>query len=336
MIRPSALGDVCRTVPVLASLHAHFPGAIIDWVVQDTFAEAVEAHPALANVIPFPRKRFSNWWKSPGIANEMRQWFASLAKPSYDKVFDLQGLGRSGLMSRATKSRNRVGYRSARELAWIGYNTRHDRPTSTHIVDQMLELLEREGINTPSPDMQLYVDDQTEEQFFADTALQNLRQQPYALLAPTSRWKSKQWPAERWAQLIDPLRERGYDNILLTGAAHESPQVQPLLDATRDNPAVINLIGQTTITETMAVIKHAALVIANDSAPLHMAVGFHRPLVALFGPTDPAFVGPYRCDDRVIRKYDADKDGHVNFRKLKDDDRLMQRITVADVLVKLE
>ena len=59
VVRPSALGDVCRTVPVVASLRAAFPDARIDWVVQDSFAAAVAAHPAVDEVVAFPRARFA-------------------------------------------------------------------------------------------------------------------------------------------------------------------------------------------------------------------------------------------------------------------------------------
>ncbi len=65
IIRPSALGDVCRTVPVLVSLRTAFPEAAIDWVVQEEFTDAVSGHPGLTEVIPFPRRRLARWWSGP-------------------------------------------------------------------------------------------------------------------------------------------------------------------------------------------------------------------------------------------------------------------------------
>ena len=73
IIRPSALGDVCRSVPVLCSLRGAFPAARIDWLVQDTFADAVSAHPALSNIVTFERARFGRW-ASPASMAACRSW----------------------------------------------------------------------------------------------------------------------------------------------------------------------------------------------------------------------------------------------------------------------
>src|SRR5688572_7002593 len=97
IIRPSALGDVCRSVPVLASLRRAFPKSAIDWVVQDDFAAAISAHPALDETIRFPRARLANWWRNPRTAFEAVQWLMELKRRNYELVLDCQGLGRSGL-----------------------------------------------------------------------------------------------------------------------------------------------------------------------------------------------------------------------------------------------
>ena len=141
IVRPSALGDVCRSVPVLASLRRAYPEARIDWLVRDTYAPAIAAHPALDKTIEFPRARFSRWWRSPRVALELVGWLRDLHRRRYDLVIDCQGLGRSGLFTWATRARRRVGFRGARELAWLGYTVRHPRPESDHTVDAMLSLI---------------------------------------------------------------------------------------------------------------------------------------------------------------------------------------------------
>ena len=132
IVRPSALGDVCRTVPVLVSLRKAYPKATIDWLVQADFADAITAHPALDEAVLFPRQRFARWWRNPAVAREMYRWFAGLGKRGYDLVFDCQGLGRSGLITWATKASTRVGFGCAREFAWLGYNVRHPPTSATH------------------------------------------------------------------------------------------------------------------------------------------------------------------------------------------------------------
>ena len=92
IIRPSALGDVARTVPLLVSLRDSFPAAKIDWLVQDSFVDVVRAHPALTEALPFPRAEFSRWLRA-GRVDRLWSYLASLRSREYDIVIDAQGPG---------------------------------------------------------------------------------------------------------------------------------------------------------------------------------------------------------------------------------------------------
>jgi hypothetical protein len=140
MVRPSALGDVCRTAPAAASLRAAYPRARIEWVVQDTFVDAVRCHPAVDEVIPFSRSRYGDVWRSAGSLRDFRDWIGELRRREYDVAYDLQGLGRSALITYLSRARRRVGFASARELAWLGYTVRHPAPQGRHVVDQMVSI----------------------------------------------------------------------------------------------------------------------------------------------------------------------------------------------------
>lgn len=314
-------------MPVLASLRAAWPSATIDWIVQAEFAPAVASHPAVDEVIPFHRERWRSWWRRPGAFVEAIGWLRGLRRRRYDIVIDCQGLSRSALMTLATGAKRRVGHRDARELGWLAYNQRVTHARETHTVDRMLELVEACGI--PSiPDMRLYLDEDDRAWWAARRATLGLIEAPYVVLAPTSRWRSKRWPVERWPDLVESLQAVGFSRCLAIGAPGEQEQVAPL--AAMDG--VTSLVGETSISQTMAVIAEAGLVIANDSAPLHMAVGFDRPCVGLFGPTDPAIVGPYGRLDSVIRSTRSAKDASVHYRDKRPRTDLMQRITTAQIL----
>ena len=98
------------------------------------------------------------------------------------------------------------------------------------------------------------------------------------------------------------------------------------------DPRVINLAGKTSIAQLMALVRDASLVIANDSAAVHMAVGFNRPMVALFGPTDIRRVGPYRRDADVIQHIGpADRLDHKDTAHGR---TLMERITTDEVVTR--
>ncbi|MCI0630420.1 MAG: glycosyltransferase family 9 protein [Phycisphaerales bacterium] len=340
IIRPSALGDVCRTVAVLASLRAAYPDAQIDWVVQDDYTPAIAAHPALDEPISFPRGQFARWWRTPAQFVRVLSWFKSLRKRRYDLVLDCQGLGRSGLMTRATRAAQRVGLRNARELAWLGYNVRVPRDSGrqipVHTVDQMLLLVQELGIE-PLRDMRLYAAAEDRAWWHDKRSELGIADARYAVLAPTGRWPGKRWPIDRFSQLIEPLLRRGFERIVVIGAPNEGEQVRPLLDRFAGNRSpIVDLIGTASIGRTMAVVADAALVVANDSAPLHLAVGFDRPCVGLFGPTDPAVVGPYQRERSAIRGYCPQPGESITFKSPKLGDRLMRLISTASVIERID
>jgi len=329
IIRPSALGDVCRSVPVLASLRRAYPDARIDWLVQTEFADAVRAHPDLSGVVPFARRDLSLAKLHRAEARrKMRELVRSVREPRYNLVLDCQGLARSGLLARLTRADERVGHADAREMAWAGYTRRVKPGPSEHTVDRMLDLVRALGIE-PVMDMRLYAPED------ADTGLdQDLLKAAPIVIAPTSRWPGKRWPIERFTEVCRWLLHNTDRPIAIVGARSERDQCGPLLELAANEPRIGDLVGGTTIGGLMHVISRSSLVIANDSAALHMAVGYDKPIVALFGPTDTAKVGPYKRDADVIQHADS-LDGITH----KDDAaglKLMQRITTEEVIEAIE
>jgi ADP-heptose:LPS heptosyltransferase len=210
------------------------------------------------------------------------------------------------VFTRFTGAPVRLGYANAREGAGLFHgvltytHTLHV-PESLHAVDRMLALLGPVGLPThpaSQHEMRLHVAPE------ALTALQSdpLAASPYAILAPTTRWPAKQWPPERFALAARALLDsRRVQRVLLVGARGEAQQIGPLLDAAQADARIINLLGQTSLSRLMALISRAAIVIGSDSAAVHIATGLARPLVALFGPTDIARVGPYQRGADVLQ-----------------------------------
>ncbi len=325
IIRPSALGDVCRSVPLLVSLKRAFPEAQIDWLVQDSFSDAISAHPDLHAVVPFDRKGMGRASRHGNLAPTWKL-AADLRRKGYHLVIDAQGLFRSGLFAGATGAERRVGYRNARELGWVFCNERYPVDRSMHSVDRMLALLERSGIE-PVRDMSLNTPG-TGRAWVAQRHPE-LNESGYVVLAPTSRWKAKQWPDDRFAQMCSRLLDRGVERVVLVGGPGEAEQCASLIALSDRDPRVINLIGATSIGALMAIIERCDLLVANDSAALHMGVGFDRPLVALYGPTRVDLVGPYRREADVIQHVEpADPMNH----KLDANRALMERIRVDEVV----
>ncbi len=326
IIRPSALGDVCRSVPVLTTLRAAYPKARIDWLVQDSFADAVASHPMLSGVVKFPRSAVGLRKLLGGAGRAaLHEFIGALRGPRYDLVIDAQGLGRSGLFAWWTRAPRRVGYANARELGWLGVNRRHHVDAGRHAVDRMLELLALEGFE-PVRDMRLYVS--AEDQSSIDPLLRGTR---YAVIAPTSRWEGKRWAGDRFAEVTRRLLESGrIDYAVVVASGGELDQCGPVLALQRSQPRLLNQVGRTTVGELMALIAQSSLVLANDSAALHMAVGFDRPMVGLFGPTRVDLVGPYRREKDVIQ---AEVPGRgVSHKDSAAGKEMMDRIGVEEVL----
>lgn len=325
LIRPSALGDVCRTVPVLASLRCAFPDAQIDWLVQDTFADAVRAHPALSGVVPFARADLGHA-AARGRLGPGARFLRSLRERRYDLALDAQGLARSGLFARATRAPRRVGFADARELGWLGINVRVRVSPDLHTVDRMLELVRAVGVE-PVPDVRLFAPPEARERHAADADLAGAR---YAVLAPGSRWEGKRWPAERFAAVAAGLLRQGFDRVVVVGSRHEGEQCAPVVRLAASDSRVIDRVGRTSVGGLMALVERCTLLIANDSAPLHMAVGFGRPLIALYGPTRIDRVGPYgRAGDVIRHVIPGDLLDHKDAAAGR---ALMERITVEEVL----
>ena len=138
IIRPSALGDVSRTVPLLVSLRHAMPSAHIDWLVHEAFADVIRHHPALDGLVLFPRNRFASIYRNPRVMWEALAWIRDLRRRKYDLVIDAQGLFRSGLFAQMTAAPIRIGFGNAREFAWLGYNQRYHVDKQLHAVDRLL------------------------------------------------------------------------------------------------------------------------------------------------------------------------------------------------------
>ncbi|MEM6334902.1 MAG: glycosyltransferase family 9 protein [Planctomycetota bacterium] len=147
-------------------------------------------------------------------------------------------------------------------------------------------------------------------------------------LAPTTRWLSKDWPLDRYAALARRLLDAGTtDRVVVLAAPAEWPRIAP---AFNDLPPTRWAAPRTTVGQLMALLERAQLLVCNDSAALHLAVGLDTPTVSIFGPTDPARVGPLGQTATVLRPPHAPP-GNTH-RQQPDDQTLIASITLDEVM----
>ncbi|BAM03587.1 glycosyltransferase family 9 protein [Phycisphaera mikurensis] len=320
ILRPSALGDVARTVPAVASLTRAFPRARIDWLVNRPFAPAIAQHPGLHAAIPFDRHRRRS---VPGL-------LADLRRRRYDLAIDLQGLARTGLLMAASGACVRVADRAAREGSWVGANRRVRIPPREHAVDRLLTLLQACGIE-PVADLRLYTARADRDAAAAARAAAGVGG-GFLALAPTARWGCKRWPLERFAALARSVAAAGRPVLALFGPADREAKSEfeaAVRGAGAGPAAPVAAVAPAGVGVLMAHLQAARGFLGNDSAGLHLAVGLGVPTVSLFGPTDPAAVGPFRggrpaATHAVIRC--EPPPAATAYRHLGDDDRHMRRI----------
>lgn len=318
---------MARTVAALVTLRRAYPSAQIDWLVHEQFADVIRHHPDLSSAIPFPRDRLGAGLWRPSAVRFACQWIRDLRARHYNQVFDLQGLFRSGLLTWLTGAPLRVGASSGREFAWLACNRRHPAPRRLHAVDRMLRILQGQGL-TPHRDMRLYVGSQDRAWFEEYYAEHGEKQEPFATLAPTARWPSKCWPLDRYAEIgARLLQEKHVGRIIVLAAPNEEPYVRPLL---RELGSAA-LHPTTTVGQMMAVLEKTRLLVCNDSAALHVAVGLARPIVTVFGPTDPELVGPYGRPETVVEPPGKMPLHAHAYRRNKNDQSLIARISVHRV-----
>lgn len=301
IIKPSSFGDVIHALPVLHGLRVRYPQARISWLVATSCAGLLAGHPELDEVIPFDRKRYGALGRNLRVTVEFAAFVRQLRERRFDLIVDLQGLFRSGFLAMASGARTRVGFANARELGWIFYNHRVEVPDpEMHAVERNYLFGRVLGFDDAPIRFDLPVRAEARaavERLLAETGI--AAGEPYVLIGPGTRWETKQWPAESFAEVARRLQAEHGLPIVLAGMASERAAADRV--AALAGGRVCNLAGRTQLPEMIALVAGAALVVMHDSGPMHLATAFGRPTVAIYGPTSPARTGPYGQGTRVAR-----------------------------------
>ena len=278
LIKTSSLGDVVHNLPVVTDLCSRFPGASIDWVVEEAFADIPRLHPGIAEVIPVAVRRWRHSLLSPQTWREVGSLRKRLCAVRYDIAIDTQGLLKSALITRMAHTR-RCGFAagSAREpLASRFYDARFPVDKALHAVERNRRLVAQAGgyVVSGAPD-------------YGIAAAPAPTPGPTAVLLTATSRDDKLWPEDRWIALGCELQARGLYCLLPAGNSAERERAQRI--AARIPQA--SPLPPSSLAELAGQLSAARIVVGVDTGLIHLASALGTPTLALFSASDPALTG---------------------------------------------
>ena len=311
IVRLGSMGDIIHTLPAATALRRAFPDATIGWVVEERWAELLCTRPEPRSGPRSPRRPLvdrlhtvdtKKWRQAPFSPQTWERMAASLSElraPRYQVAVDFQGAVRSGLLARWSGAPVIYGAAQPRENVASMLYTRQVVTSGTHVVQQNLSLaaaIVPVAVNVP--EVEFPRDSAAEKQWqdwLGGKGIEN-----FALFNPGAGWGAKQWPPERYGQVAALLSQDGLKSLINFGPGEDA--MARAAEAASGGSA--EAIGQT-LTELIALTRRAKLFIGGDTGPMHLAAAMHVPVVALFGPTDPARNGPFATQAAVLRSPDS-------------------------------
>jgi heptosyltransferase-1 len=280
-VKTSSLGDVVHNCPAASDVARSVPGAVIDWVVEEAFAEVVALHPRVRRVIPVAIRRWRGALLAAATWSEFGAFRAAVRSERYDAVIDSQGLVKSALVASLAQGR-RHGFdrASAREpFTAHFYDAVHAVPATLHAVDRNRQLAASAlGYRVEDPcDYGLRVSDGNPMQV----------RKPFALLFTMTSRDDKLWPEEHWRSLGTALEGRGLHCLLPWGTEEERRRCARI--ATAIPGAVVP--GRMTLTQLANLAREARCVVGVDTGLAHLAAALDVPVIGLYCGSDPGLTG---------------------------------------------
>lgn len=323
IVMMSAIGDAVHTLPVVNSLRAAAPGIHLTWIIQPGPHALVANHPAVDEFVIFDRKR--GWRAFEDVRRALRG-------RRFDLVLALQVYFKAGLVTAMVDSPRKLGFdrARARDVNWLFTTERIAPRGQRHVQDQYFEFLEHLGV---PPLLEWRLGPTEAEAARYAPLLDGVDRPRVALVVGTSK-PGKEWPAERYARVVDALEgDLGVRTMLVGGRSPRELEAAATIERLASHRP-LNLL-EWDLRRLVYLIDESDVLVSPDTGPLHAGVALGTPTVALMGYTNPRRVGPYRrFSDLLIDAYgDAGEDYPVSaeYRSGR-----MERITPEQVLEKVE
>lgn len=290
-------GDMLLTTPLISTLKARYPEATIDVLLYEDTIPILSKHPDIHQLYRLKRK-------TAGAMEKVSDFLAmrnTLKRNRYDLIVNLADQWPIALLIKSLNCPYSLSIQRGgdRQSLWRACFTRCLEPTGQHIVEQNFSLLA--PLDVPEEDrtrpLSLYYGPEDADRVFALAPA--LAATPYVVIQPTTRQYFKCWDNEKFAQVIDHLKQQGLEVVLTCGPGADDLAVVNEINTLCEHKPNLSLAGKTHFLELAALIDKAVLYIGVDSAPMHMAAALATATVCLFGPTDHRKWSPW-SDNHIV------------------------------------
>lgn len=324
------MGDILHAMPAVAALREQNPAWEIGWVVEPRWLPLLKAA-KLSSGRPLLDRTYlaaTREWKQQPVSMQTIRTIAELRREmragGFDLCIDMQGSIRSAVIGRMSGAANFVGPEEPRERPARWMYDRHIELRKPHVIEQGCELLSGAVRQNLQPaKIQFAVSETVVRTCNAILSQSVDAKGSLALLAPTAGWGAKQWPAERFGAVAAKLGKQGVRSIVNASRQDDGVALK-VVEASEGYATVV----VADLPQLIELTRRASVVVAGDTGPLHLAAALERPVVALFGPTDPARNGPYGTRARVLR-HGGERRDH---RRLREPEAGLLAIPVEEVV----
>ncbi len=271
VIQTAFIGDVVLATALIEKLHHFFPDAQIDFLVRKGNEGLLTDHPFLNEVLIWIKKE--NKFKNLFIL------LKKIRKKKYDTVINLQRFASTGMLTAFSNAKEKIGFDKNPFSFLFTKKIPHQFTKEMHEVERNNKLIvdfTDDSFTKPK----LYPSIKDEEE------IKQYTQQPYVCMMPASVWFTKQYPEEKWLNLLNGFPEKF--TVYLLGGKDDISLCEDIKEKAI-NKKVEVLAGKLNFLSSAALMKRAKMNYTNDSAPLHFASATDAPVTAIFCSTVPAF-----------------------------------------------
>jgi len=308
-IRLSSLGDLILTLPTLKAIKERYPHAYIAWLVQGSLQDVLRGNPYLDEIISVDLLSVTDKYATPktwfrgGIRffRNLGKAYCVFQQKGFDVVLEFQALFKSGIFAFLNRGAQRYGFKNAKELSHLFLNRPiFVRDKSRHAVENYLQFARYFGCCAEEVGFPIYIP--PEDEAYIDRLLlqEGVRPGDFAIfVSATARWRSKFWEKEAFARLADELVRRYGAKIIFSGLPSEVGYLQGIREMMHEDAVIV--AGKTNIKQFFALMKRCQLFVGVDGGAMHAAVAFGVPVVALFGPSNPRWIGPFGQERGIVK-----------------------------------